>query len=633
MATLFGKNYQEVGKSSSPLLLKSSGEIKLQWGNKFIDLIKNGKLAIQSKSFIQTIDNADSIIDTGIYLVTTDNSIWLSIDGNKQTISNTDNSYISFATTQNITNEQKTQALTNIGFYYNTLEDAKNANIQNGFIYVLDTNKLYVVSNSSIQEFTIQQNNTFDSITIGNTTISKDILNIQEIVAQSIVTQNLTSNQATISSINTDNIVSDSFKIQNKNGKSTLKVDSISWTNMADELPQQDINKFKYTINGEYNIITDFQLTKTVDGSYYEVQANLKYINTFKPVAGNPLYLNAEIELNYNQFILTNNGNIWLFNKAIPVADTVSLTLLDDTKVAPDTIGSDYFITDKTFKDVTFVNHPDYIININTSYIQYDPTEIQVDSYDSTSFTFTIEFNLDLLNDILANKNCKVYQARVNQYIISDTYSALRSYDGNKYKLHTVMGTYTKEELGIDSEDEDKKDVDAAGNPVKHFGFYSDDLIVDGISMDNAVFSGKLPSYTGDITEAVDNELPTMSIVNNAIKDSITKLDIDTIIENMNKQLVEAKETAINAMLPIGTIIMFNNSSNIPEGWHICNGLDGTPNLIDKFIKGGLALLDIPSVQNTTKVTKPNESDETIDVLTEVKSLQAYSLIFIMKIK
>ena len=40
MAQLFGKNYQEAGSSSSPLLLRSNGEIKLQWGNKFIDLIE-----------------------------------------------------------------------------------------------------------------------------------------------------------------------------------------------------------------------------------------------------------------------------------------------------------------------------------------------------------------------------------------------------------------------------------------------------------------------------------------------------------------------------------------------------------------------------------------------------------------
>lgn len=38
--------------------------------------------------------------------------------------------------------------------------------------------------------------------------------------------------------------------------------------------------------------------------------------------------------------------------------------------------------------------------------------------------------------------------------------------------------------------------------------------------------------------------------------------------------------------LPLGTIIMFNGTaSKIPDGWAICDGTNGTPNLIDRFIK------------------------------------------------
>lgn len=47
--------------------------------------------------------------------------------------------------------------------------------------------------------------------------------------------------------------------------------------------------------------------------------------------------------------------------------------------------------------------------------------------------------------------------------------------------------------------------------------------------------------------------------------------------------------------LPIGTIIMFNGlQEDIPENWHICDGSvydeegNTTPNLIDRFIKGGM---------------------------------------------
>lgn len=52
------------------------------------------------------------------------------------------------------------------------------------------------------------------------------------------------------------------------------------------------------------------------------------------------------------------------------------------------------------------------------------------------------------------------------------------------------------------------------------------------------------------------------------------------------KNRTTAAETAIANYLPVGSIIMFNGlAADIPEGWHICDGTDGTPNLIDRFIK------------------------------------------------
>ena len=90
MAQLFGKNYQEAGSSSSPLLLRSNGEIKLQWGNKFIDLIKNGKINSEAKDYIFTVDTSDEIKANGIYLVTEDSSIWINVEGTKTKVNNTD---------------------------------------------------------------------------------------------------------------------------------------------------------------------------------------------------------------------------------------------------------------------------------------------------------------------------------------------------------------------------------------------------------------------------------------------------------------------------------------------------------------------------------------------------------------
>jgi len=38
--------------------------------------------------------------------------------------------------------------------------------------------------------------------------------------------------------------------------------------------------------------------------------------------------------------------------------------------------------------------------------------------------------------------------------------------------------------------------------------------------------------------------------------------------------------------VPLGTIVMFSGSS-VPNKWALCNGSNGTPNLIDKFVRAG----------------------------------------------
>jgi hypothetical protein len=43
----------------------------------------------------------------------------------------------------------------------------------------------------------------------------------------------------------------------------------------------------------------------------------------------------------------------------------------------------------------------------------------------------------------------------------------------------------------------------------------------------------------------------------------------------------------INTVLPVGTILAVQKDSKIPEGWHICDGTNGTPLLTDnRFLMG-----------------------------------------------
>lgn len=54
---------------------------------------------------------------------------------------------------------------------------------------------------------------------------------------------------------------------------------------------------------------------------------------------------------------------------------------------------------------------------------------------------------------------------------------------------------------------------------------------------------------------------------------------------------------AVNTMgIPSGAIIMWSgDTSNIPSGWRLCNGENGTPDLRDRFILGAGGVMQTPS--------------------------------------
>ena len=42
VTTMFGKAYDVVGSTDKNLILQTRGDLKVKWGSKYIDLIKNG---------------------------------------------------------------------------------------------------------------------------------------------------------------------------------------------------------------------------------------------------------------------------------------------------------------------------------------------------------------------------------------------------------------------------------------------------------------------------------------------------------------------------------------------------------------------------------------------------------------
>lgn len=631
MAQLFGKNYQEVGSSSSPLLLRSNGEIKLQWGNKFIDLVKNGKINSEAKDCIFTVDTSDEIKANGIYLVTEDSSIWINVEGTKTRLSDT--TYVSFLTEQETTPEQKQQALTNLGLIYENIDALNKANLITGLAYVVETNKLYLIQNGVVSEYQVTlalpTSGKFDDLAISNLTIKNNTINSSQLI--------LTINDIPYLQLN-DNILcsvpflvdklqsvnytynKSGFALYQDNGKSVLDVDSLNWRNMESELPKNQKTYITYTILGDFNIVTEVTDVSSETESLYKLQ--LKYPNNIPPNL--PNYILAELETTYNIFLLTTKVQVQddvsynqiVLDKNIPETHQLYVKFSDSsTKL--------YSSNDTKLFDVNLKVDEAYLYNngIDTKYIvdidnaqKHDITPLEFEVCEIDKYYIIIKLQNTLLAlDLLNSNQLKIYQARVPQFIQGEGFLALRKWDSvnNKYVYHTIMGTYKESEFGISDDTNDK------------FGFYSDDVKVTGISLSGAKFSGQLPSFIDTKPETIaDNQFPTMEIVNEKIKKAVDD------VGNTNISLISKNS------LPKGSIIMFNSAENIPDKWQICDGTNGTPNLIDKFIKAGTTLKE-----ESVELTKYTNSTETPGEVTSGQAednkykLDAYSLIFIMKMK
>lgn len=178
--SLFGRSYSQVGNSNSDFLIKTKGQVKIQWGTMFIDLIKDGKINVNSK-FLYKEDSVGT--KDGIYVIGEgeEAEIWLVVSGIpinlKGTIGNT---YVSFLGEQETTSQQKRTALTNIGFIYPDIASVNADAIQNGAIYVESEHKLYLVTNGSLEEFKVSVPNPFpDQFVIAKTTDETGAIVIQ----------------------------------------------------------------------------------------------------------------------------------------------------------------------------------------------------------------------------------------------------------------------------------------------------------------------------------------------------------------------------------------------------------------------------------------------------------------------
>ena len=322
---MFGKTYNTIGSTDSNFIIKTKGDLKVQWGGKFIDIIKNGKIASSSTNILKTASSSDDISDNGIYLIPTEegNEVWISIDGTKVNLAGeVGTTYVSFLAEQKeVTTDQKYTALTNAGFYYETLEEAQQAGIKAGIIFVIEENKLYLAKEGQLSEYIALSSNTgndkntyFDEITIkdlkiyndgSNMTISSPSLQfkINEQLAISLDTQlrsYLSIAMQTGTFIQSNNATSTSgYRLYVKDGKSILEVDSLVWRDMGQVLGGTSATRLD-------DVIVYSLHSNVIQSAYSDennVTCTLRYPNSF-PSQGKVFVivpLSIQVNVDYEQ--------------------------------------------------------------------------------------------------------------------------------------------------------------------------------------------------------------------------------------------------------------------------------------------------------------------------------------------
>ena len=308
---MFGKTYNTIGSTDSNFLIKTKGDLKVQWGGKFIDIIKNGKLASAGADILKVATSSDEISSNGIYLVPTEegNEVWISIDGTKVNLAGeVGTTYVSFLAEQKeVTADQKYTALTNAGFYYETLEQAKASGIKAGIIFVEGDGKLYVVKEGELQDYYLtqqqltgqEQTNKFDEIYVGAlhiyTNDGYSTFDTQKMVLLMNGDQYLLIEDSMIYvgysiSLKRNVLIQSEgasenggFRLYNTEEGSILEVDDIVWRNQPDpsvvyseQLRESDI------YSQHNNVIQKVINTQEIQDDKFKVKCVLKYNNSYQ---------------------------------------------------------------------------------------------------------------------------------------------------------------------------------------------------------------------------------------------------------------------------------------------------------------------------------------------------------------
>ena len=149
-ARALGRNMNFFGDKDCDLVLQTKGKIKINFGDKFIDLFNGGKFNVGNKDIITTIEGKPSSKDKdGFYFDKNSGALYLKIgDDIYEILSNAKSidGYIVYNDVQNLSKDEKFQAQNNIGISFLTKEDAINSQSE-GLVYIASENSVFILKN------------------------------------------------------------------------------------------------------------------------------------------------------------------------------------------------------------------------------------------------------------------------------------------------------------------------------------------------------------------------------------------------------------------------------------------------------------------------------------------------------
>lgn len=660
---LFGRTYSTVGNSDSDFIIKTRGQVKVQWGKKFIDIIKDGKLNVDV-TLIKEVSSIDSITSDGIYMLEGSNTVVVRINGvTVSLVSDNSDNYVSFIRPQLTTDEQKKQAQRNIGLRYSTIQEAITDSAYNGILFIDSDKKLYIAEDGVYTEYLSDISNPYNKQILIKKTIKREGEGIGALVVSGngednslVIGSQLQGLQvykedsnAVVKGVGTmieiysddshlielastgvtfktrtaieDTLVGDMIQSTNSSSisgyrlyydeyseESTLEVDNL--------ITRNSVSYVDITYSDLYDLC---QSGKLKVSQLYRIS---DFQNEWALTSEGDIVLNDKYQMEDNgEIIYDDNGQpiVETPKNVIPIvvfantsSSVIGRYLADDIRLLIDyDISFNQNINGLTAKGriTKLTDEKGNSCNYDFKHLKFKITE---DGVDKWIYTFR-----NGEEDLSLTDTCRNNVLTVNNYEIKSETVTVRD-NGN---IVTLQGTLSDNNFGTINSNfnfsgtANKLNVSRTLENVT----FKEDSTIDEVairSLTNVTFNESFSRTTfhSDINDVdFDTTVYALLYDNEKVKDVYYNNNTVSVI------CIPDMSTATSG-IPAGTIVMYNGTSGIPAGWAICDGTEGTPNLTGNFIKAS------ETAGETGEFIPASSGSSTETPITY------YSLVFIMKL-